>query len=212
MKSSTTILVTVLTELNRLLNNVISGTKLEDIRQTINQYAIASAVASIGVAFVPGTGGVAAALAQSGFVWATYVKINKTMGISMSEEVVKFLGAAMITNLMANYGVLLIGHILAEFVSCIPLFGGVLAAVAEATIGYVLIYACAIIYLKLICKMVGKDGTITVPNREKAEKTIKELMQNEDIAAIFNEAKEEFNKARRDGSFDKARKEAKRNK
>ena len=60
--------------------------------------------------------------------------------------------------------------------------------------------------------MVGKDGTITVPDREKAEKTIKELMQNEDIAAIFNEAKEQFNEARRDGSFDKARKEAQRNK
>lgn len=205
-------MVTALTELNRLLDKAISGTKLEEIRQSINQYALASAVASIGVAFVPGAGGVAAALAQSGIVWATYVKINKTMGISMSEEVVKFLGSAMITNLMANYGVLLIGHVLAEFVSCIPLLGGFLAALAEATIGYVLIYSCAIIYLKLICKMVGKDGTITVPDREKAEKTIKELMQNEDIAAIFNEAKEQFNEARRDGSFDKARKEAKRNK
>ena len=82
----TPILATVLNEINRVLNKSISGTKLEEIRQTINQYAIGSAVASIGVAFVPGAAGVAAALTQAGFVWSTYVKVNKTLGISMSED------------------------------------------------------------------------------------------------------------------------------
>lgn len=202
---TTPILATAINELNRLLNNAISGTKLEEISQTINQYAVASAIASVGIAFVPGAGGVAAALTQAGFVWSTYVKINRILGVSMTDEFAKFIGTAFITNLMTQYGIVLIGHAFAQVISNIPLIGGFLAAIAEASIGYVLIYACAFLYLKLICKMVGKDGSIQVPdNKGDAEKTIKELMKDEDILSILKEAKEQFNAVRSEGTIDSA--------
>ena len=200
------LLFAALQELNNKMKHCLDQTQLNQVSETINYYALASAAASVGVAMLPAGGALAAAAAQTGFVWATYVKINKALRISMSEEIVKFLGTAMVTNLITSYGVVMVGHILAGVVSCIPLIGGIAAGAAEAVFGYVLIYACSILYLKLITKLVKPDGSIAFTSKPNTETTIKELMKDTSVRDIFKEAKTQFSSARENGSFEKVRK------
>ena len=89
--NSTPFLYVAFKGLNDSMSGTLDGTKIESIKETINHYAIASAVASTATGLLPGVASVIAALTQAGFVWATYIKINNTLGISMSEHTAKFL-------------------------------------------------------------------------------------------------------------------------
>ena len=63
--------------LNDAMKGTLDGTKIESIKETINNFAIASAVAGLTAVVVPGVASIVAMLTQTGFVWATYVQINK---------------------------------------------------------------------------------------------------------------------------------------
>lgn len=186
-------------ELDKAMQGTLNGTKIECISETISHYALASAVASMLVAVVPGGGGVLAALAQAGFVWATYVKINKTIGLSMSKETAKFLGSAIVTNIITGYGAILVAHILSSFLAFI-------APAIEAVVGYCLIYAAAYIYLKLVSRVVKPDGSINVSDEDSTKRTIEEIMKREDMKGLFMEGSKQFKEAKKNGEFDKARK------
>lgn len=193
-------------ELDKAMQGTLNGTRISGISETISHYALASAVASMLAAVVPGGGGVLAALAQTGFVWATYVKINKTIGLSMSQETAKFIGNAIVTNIITTFGAILAAHAVAGILSFIPIAGSALAAVGEAAIGYCLIYAAAYIYLKLISRVVKPDGSVDVSDEDSTKKIIEEIMQREDMKGLFKEGSKQFKEAKRNGDFEKARK------
>ena len=192
-------------ELDKAMQGTLNGTKISCISETISHYALASAVASMLAAVIPGGGGLVAALAQAGFVWATYIKINKTIGLSMSQETAKFLGSAIVTNIVTGYGALLVAHALAGILSLIPVAGSALAAGAEAAIGYCLIYAAAYIYLKLISRVIKPDGSINVSDQDSTKKIIEEIMQREDMKGVFKEGSRQFKEAKKNGEFEKAK-------
>ena len=192
-------------DLDKGMQGILNGTRIEGIKETISYYAIASAIASMAAAAIPGGGGVVAALAQAGIVWATYVKINKTVGLSMSDETAKFIGNAILTNLITSQGALLAGHVLAGIISLIPIAGSTVAIAGEAAIGYVVIYASAYLYIKLLSRFVRPDGEIVIPDNEKTSEIIKEIMSREDMKGLFKEATKQFKEARKSGEFDAAK-------
>ena len=194
-----------LQELDRSMRNSLDGTKIEQIKNTIGDYAIAAAVAS-GVACVaPGFAGVAAALTQACFVWATYVKINKTLGISMSEHTAKFIGSAIVTNLITSAGAFVAVLIGSSVVSIIP--GGQVVSVAmNAALGYIIVYVSAIIYLKLITRMMQPDGTLKVSESDDTKHIIRDIIKESNIKDMVKEGKAAYKQAKKDGSFDKAKK------
>ena len=189
-------------ELDKKMQGILNGTKIESIKETISYYAIASALASMAAAVIPGGGGMIAAAAQVGFVWATYVKINKTIGLSMSKETAKFIGNAILTNLVTYYGTMLVGHILAGVLALIPVAGSALAAAAEGVIGYTVIYVSAYIYLKLITRVARPDGTIDVADKDKTSGIIKEIMAREDMKGLIKEGAKQFKDAQKSGALD----------
>lgn len=148
------VLAKALQELDRSMRHSLDGTQIEQIKDCIGNYAIAAAVASGVAGVAPGIAGVAAVLTQAGFVWATYVKINQKLDISMSENTAKFIGSAIITNLVTNAGAFLVMLAGATLLSLIPVAGTAAAIALNASLGYVLVYAAAVIYLKLITRMV----------------------------------------------------------
>lgn len=193
-------------DLDKAMQGTLDGTKISCISETISHYAIASAVASMLAAVIPGGGGLVAALAQTGFVWATYVKINRTIGISMSKDTVKFLGSAVATNIITGYGALLASHVLAGVIAFIPIVGSWGAALVEAGIGYCFVYAAAYIYLKLISRMVKPDGTISVDDENSTKQAIEDIMKREDMKGLFKEGAKQFKEAKKNGEFEKAKK------
>ncbi|MBQ9311276.1 MAG: zinc ribbon domain-containing protein [Bacteroidales bacterium] len=196
----------VLVELDKAMQGTLNGTKIEGIAETISHFALASAVASMAAAVIPGAGGAMAAIAQAGFVWATYVKINKTVGLSMTTETAKFLANAIATNIITQYGALMAGHFVAGVLSFIPLFGSAGAALAEGAIGYGLIYAAAYVYLKLISRVIKPDGSIQVAEDDSTKKIIEEIMNREDMGGLFREGAKQFKEARTSGALDRAMK------
>ena len=187
------------------MRNSLDGTKIEQIKNTIGDYAIAAAVASGVAGVAPGFAGVAAALTQAGFVWATYVKINKTLDISMSENTAKFIGSAIVTNLITSAGAFVAVLIGSSVVSIIP--GGQVVSVAmNAALGYIIVYVSAIIYLKLITRMMQLDGTLKVSESDDTKHIIRDIIIESNIKDMVKEGKAAYKQAKKDGSFDKAKK------
>lgn len=195
--------------LNDAMKGSLDGTKIESIKETINNFAIASAIAGFTAVVIPGLAGVLAMLTQTGFIWATYVQINKTLGISMSEHTAKFLGSAIMTNIATNAGAALAAYAAAAVISFIPLFGQAIAAATIAALGYMMVYAAAVIYLMLITKLMQPDGTLKVPKEDDTKHIIEEIIKQNNIKEIIKEGRDSYKKAKADGTLDKAKKNPK---
>ena len=198
------ILEETINDLKNALQGNLSGTQISSAQETIRNYAIAAAVAGAIARTVPGLAGILAMLAQTGLVWATYVKINQTLGISMKEHTAKFLGSAIASNIITNVGALLISYAAAAIIALIPILGQALAATANAAIGYIFIYTCAIIYLKLITDLVRPDGTIDVAETDDTKHIIKEIIKRNNMEQIIREGRDNYKKAKNDGIIDAA--------
>ena len=198
-------LAKALQELDRSMRNSLDGTKIEQIKDTIGNYAIAAAIASGVAGIAPGFAGVVAILTQAGFVWATYVKINKALGISMSENTAKFIGSAIVTNLVTSAGAFIAVLIGSTIVSIVPLFGQAAAIALNAGLGYTIIYVSAIIYLKLITRMMQPDGTLKVAESDDTKHIIRDIIKDSNIKDMVKEGKAAYKQAKADGSIDRAK-------
>ena len=187
------------------MQGTLDGTKISAIKDTIRGFAIAAALASAVAGLAPGIAGVVALLTQTGFVWATYVKINNTLGISMTKDTAKFLGSAIVTNIALNAGAFIGAVIAAGLLAFIPGLGSAASAAIDAAMGYVLIYAAAIIYLKLITHFVHPDGTVSITESDGTKDVIKDIVRESSMRDIIKEGRESFKEAKKDGSLDKAK-------
>ena len=201
----TPILGKALQELDKAMQGTLDGTKISAIKDTIRGFAIAAALASAVAGLAPGIAGVVALLTQTGFVWATYVKINNTLGISMTKDTAKFLGSAIVTNIALNAGAFIGAVIAAGLLAFIPGLGSAASAAIDAAMGYVLIYAAAIIYLKLITHFVRPDGTVSITESDGTKDVIKDIVRESSMRDIIKEGRESFKEAKKDGSLDKAK-------
>lgn len=199
----TPILGKALQELDKAMQGTLDGTKISAIKDTIRGFAIAAALASAVAGLAPGIAGVVALLTQTGFVWATYVKINNTLGISMTKDTAKFLGSAIVTNIALNAGAFIGAVIAAGLLAFIPGLGSAASAAIDAAMGYVLIYAAAIIYLKLITHFVHPDGTVSITESDGTKDVIKDIVRESSMRDIIKEGRESFKEAKKDGSLDK---------
>lgn len=201
----TPILGKALQELDKAMQGTLDGTKISAIKDTIRGFAIAAALASAVAGLAPGIAGVVALLTQTGFVWATYMKINNTLGISMTKDTAKFLGSAIVTNIALNAGAFIGAVIAAGLLAFIPGLGSAASAAIDAAMGYVLIYAAAIIYLKLITHFVHPDGTVSITESDGTKDVIKDIVRESSMRDIIKEGRESFKEAKKDGSLDKAK-------
>lgn len=192
--------------LNDAMKGSLDGTRIESIKDTINNYAIASAVASMAANVIPGVAGVVAALSQAGFVWATYVKINQTLGISMSENTAKFIGSAVLTNIVTCSGALLISYAGAAVLSFIPIWGQVASAAIDSALGYIIIYVAAVIYLAFITKMMQPDGTLKVPEEDDTKHLIQGIINESNLLGLIKEGRNSYKQAKANGDLDNAKK------
>ncbi|MEJ8770332.1 zinc ribbon domain-containing protein [Prevotella sp. HCN-7019] len=186
------------------MQGTLDGTKIACISETISGYAIAAAISSGVAGIAPGFAGVAAALPQAGFVWATYVKINKTLNISMSENTAKFIGSAIVTNLITSAGAFVAVLIGSSIVSII-LGAQVVSVAMNAALGYTIVYVSAIIYLKLITRMMQPDGTLKVSESDDTKHIIHDIIKESNIKDMVKEGKAAYKQAKKDGSFDRAK-------
>ena len=194
-------------KLDNAMQGTLDGTKIKSIKDTISTFAVSAAITSMLAGVLPGVAGVVAGLANAGLIWGTYVKINRTLGISMSEHTAKFIGTAILTNIVANAGTMLVEIAASAILSFIPIIGQFASGAIAAAIGYILVYVSAIIYLNLITQFIGPDGTLKVDESDDTKHIIEEAVRNANVGDLIKEGRTAFKQAKADGSLDKARKQ-----
>lgn len=192
-------------ELDKSMQGLLDDTKISCISNTISNYAISAAIASGVAGVAPGFAGVAAMLAQAGFIWATYVKINKALNISMSENTAKFIGSAVVTNLIASAGAFVAILIGSSILSVIPIAGQAASIALNAALGYIIVYVSAIIYLKLITRLMQPDGTLNVSESDDTKHIIRDIIKESNLNDMIKEGKVSYKQAKKDGSIDEAK-------
>ena len=107
----------------------------------------------------------------------------------------------MITNAGAFVAVLVGSSIL----SIIPGVGTAAAIALNAALGYTIVYVSAIIYLKLITRMMQPDGTLKVSESDDTKHIIRNIIKESNIKDMVKEGKAAYKQAKADGILDKAR-------
>jgi hypothetical protein len=190
-------------ELEKASKGTLSGTKIESIADVINRFAIYSAVSTAANA-IPGVGSIITMLTQTGLVWGTYLKINETLGISMKENVAKFIGSAILTNISANAISYAAVYIAASLLSWLP--GANLLMIAfMAAMGYILIYVSALLYLKLLTEVMKAKGSFDLDDSDETKDLIKRVVKDTDVQGAIKEAQSVFDESKSSGEFDAAK-------
>lgn len=143
-------LSTLMNELNPIIAD--RKTSSERIEGIITQHAIGSAAAGLAAGVLPGIGGVIATLSSAGVIWSMYYRICRELDIQISQNVLKTLGSAFLTNIITQLG----GVLLIEFAaSCIP----GLALITSSAICYAITYLAGYLFIKLLINVfkAGKD-------------------------------------------------------
>ena len=76
----------------------------------------------------------------------------------------------------------------------------------NAALGYTIVYVSAIIYLKLITRMMQPDGTLKVSESDDTKHIIRDIIKESNIKDMVKEGKAAYKQAKEDGSIDKAKK------
>lgn len=208
MSVGTTIIAITFQQLSRIANDIIDDTRIRRIKDTINAYAIISAIAGGATAILPGAAAVGAIAVQAGFIWSLYVKISKELGISIKDNKLKFIASAALSNITTNAGMLIVGHATATFFSFIPGLGSAASLFLEAMIGYVVIYVAAIIYLQFVIRLFkankGKRDFSSISD-EELKKAMDRASAEVNMKDAINEGKQAYNEARKNGDFERVK-------
>lgn len=123
----------------------------------------------------------------------------------MSENTAKFIGSAIVTNLVTSAGAFIAILIGSSILSMVPVLGQAAAIALNAGLGYTIIYVSAIIYLKLITRMMQPDGTLHVAESDDTKHIIRDIINGSNLKDLIKEGKASYKQAKEDGSIDKAK-------
>ena len=182
--------------------NAITQAQADKAAATILGCSIAAAIAGVGSGWLPGAGALVASAAWVAAIWTMYIKINKDLGITLSENVLKSLASAFLTNIIASAGALILGMAAAFVLSFIPGLGTAGAVAIDGLLGYVTVFASGILYIKLLTKVMKAKGTFTISENE-VKSLADEISKDSDIKGIIREAKASFKSEKDKGTFKK---------
>ncbi len=162
--------------------------KREELMKSINNHALNAA----GAGLIPIPLADLAALTIN--VWHMYVKINKILGISFKDNIMKSIASAALANLSGN----LIGSGLISLIKGVP--GGQLAAsVALAGTNYAICFSSAWIYMEILTTVAKKNnGNLNLD--EIPVKEIKRMVKNnkDKQKDIAKDARTDYTKEHKD--------------
>ena len=186
-----------LKELEKVSKGSLSGTKIEIAGDVIHKFAIYSAVAAATACVIPGPGGLIAAVSQAGFIWGTYVKINEVLGISMKENVAKFIGSAVLTNIATGAVSYMTAYLITQIIQWLP--GANLLTIAfMAAMSYALIYVSSLLYLKILTEVMKVKGSFDMDNSAATKEIIDGVCRATNIKKALDEAREQFKDSKAD--------------
>lgn len=122
----------------------------DDLEKVIIGAATVAAAMDATASAIPGLALPATVIGCFGTVWVMYGTLCKKLGISLKEKTLKLIGKAVLANIAANLGGLLIGEVVGAF---IPYF----SVLASAAISFITVYIAGKIFLNLILDMAQRS-------------------------------------------------------
>lgn len=180
-------------------NELLSEEQVKKAGNTIKACAIAATVSGIGAGMLPGAGSVIATATCVAAIWGMYVKINIDLGISISENALKSLASALLTNIIASAGSLLAATIVVKVINWIP---GLhfLSAPAEALIAYFAVLISGVLYIKLLTKLFKAKGSFQFTKND-VQDMAKDIINESNISDLVDDAKKSFIEDRKNGKI-----------
>ena len=138
-----------LTAMINELNPTMTGGRVSSdrVEEIINQHAVGAAATALGAGLLTSAFPVASvlvdALISTGLIWSMYYRVSKELNIPMSKNLLKTLGSACLTNIVANLGGVLVTELAA---ACVPFFG----VAVTAAICYGVTYLAGYLFIKLL--------------------------------------------------------------
>lgn len=142
------------------------------------------AAGAVAASFVP-IPGLDVALATAD-IWIMYTRINKHLGISFSENLMKSVGSAILGNLTANLGQIVVAGAL----KLIPGIGSVMGGVVLGASIFGTTVAAGWVYLKALTKFYGNG------QKSALNTIVYDVLSNdrEEIQTVFEEGKKSYRK------------------
>lgn len=183
-------------------NYVIDTMQIEKAGGTIKACAIAAAAAGVGAGWLPGAGALVASAAWVAAIWGMYIKVNKDLDISISENILKSLASAFLTNIIASAGALIISIVLGAILAFLPGIGTVGAVAIDGFIGYITVFASGVLYIKLLTRLFKAKGKADFSGVDVKD-IAKEVVAASNMKEILKEAKSEYKKDKKNGNLKK---------
>lgn len=188
----------------------IDSNDLDKVGDIIIENSVIAAAAGVGAGWLPGAGSVAATAAWVAAIWTLYLRINKALGIKFKENAVKSIASAMLTNILATGGSIILALAGATVLSFVPGLGTAGAVIIDGLIGYITVFASGVLYIKMLTKLFKAKGdirSIDDIDKDDINSVVKETVDESDVKNIIKEAKGSFKEAKKSGAIDKQKAE-----
>ncbi len=188
--------------LEQVTKDIISSQKIEKAGDTIMACSAIAAVAGVGSGWLPGAGALVATAAWVASIWGMYIKINNDLGISIKDNILKSLASAILTNIIASAGSLILMLLGGMLLSFIPLFGTAGAIAIDGFIGYVTVFTSGVLYIKLLTKLFKAGNGFNISESE-VKNIADGIVKDNDVSGIIKEGKQAFKEDKKAGKFKK---------
>jgi uncharacterized protein (DUF697 family) len=142
------------------------GPKAKELSDIVKQHALGAT----GAAFIPVPGLDLAAMVAN--TWAMYARINKAVGVSFGDNVLKSIASGVLANLASAIPAVAIGAIAASAMKFIPGLGTVGGIAVGAAANVAMLYVAGKVYLKSLEVLVNGNQPLTEENIKKVAKDV----------------------------------------
>ncbi len=183
----------------KFMDKIAKESLPKEIVDIVMFHSKGATISALGAGLLPGIGGTTALVVSAGFTWSMYTKINKKIGLTLSENMIKTIVAGVSTNIGAYA---LGGVVISSAMSFFPGIGTIGSSLIIGATMYALTLISGYIYLKILTKIFSTGEDPNKLSKEDWEKNTKIIIQTEDIKTMIQNAKEEYKIAKKNGDFD----------
>jgi len=172
----------------------------QEIAGIVEKHSIGAAATGLGAAWLPGVGATAALAASAGFVWSMYYRINTKIGIPFSKNILKSLGTAIATNLVASA---VSSVVISTALSFLPGIGNLAASMLMAGVVFSLTWSCGLVYLKILTRFAEANVDLNNVSEDDLKQMAKDVIDKENVKEMMKQAKQQFKEAKARGDISK---------
>ena len=171
---------------------------VDEAEDIITGHAIGATVSALAAGWLPGAGATVATVANIGFIWSMYYRLNTALGISLPKNVLKSIASGIAATISANIiSLLVVGTV----VSFIPGIGSIAASIIAGACTFSVVLVAAVIYIKMLTKLFKAKADFGYITAEEAKEYARNVSREENVDDMIKEANRIYKQARRDGEF-----------